>query len=85
MTKITILREAENYRLVRDDQERYAVVEVRNGRVYSLNVKNRAEAADTTAGMIEVIGSDGWGSEAAARRRFRSIVRQERRLSEVIW
>lgn len=82
---ITILREAENYRLIRDDQDRYAVVEVRNGRVYSLNVKHRAEAEDTPAGMIEVIGDDGWSPEAAARRRFRSIVRQERRLSEVIW
>lgn len=85
MTKITILREAENYRLIKDDQDRYAVVEVRNGRVYSLDVKDRAEAEDTPAGMIAVVGPKGWGPEPAARRRFRSAVRQERRLGEVIW
>lgn len=85
MTEIAVLREAENYRLIKDDRDRYAVVEVRNGRVYSLDVKNRAEAEDTPAGMMAVVGADGWGPEAAARRRFRSAVRQERRLSEVIW
>lgn len=85
MTRITVVREAENYRLIRDDRDRYAVVEVRSGRVYSLDVRNRAEADDTPAGMIAVVGPNGWGPEAAARRRFRSAVRQERRLSEVIW
>lgn len=85
MSDVTILAEEESYRLIRSPDGRCAVIECRGGRVYSLHARERREAPDTPAGMLAVVGEDGWRSEGRARRRFDSMVRAERRFAQKIW
>jgi hypothetical protein len=56
---ITIVLEEEPYRLITDGDEHYAVIEARDGLVYSLHSHDRHEAPDTVEGMAAVV-SDGW-------------------------
>lgn len=79
-----VVQQEETYRLIAD-RGGYAVVEVRNGRVYSLAAGGRAEADDTPEGMSTVVGSAGWMAENEARALFRSAVKGERRFGEIIW
>lgn len=81
---ISIIREEEPYRLITDGAGRYAVIEARAGRVYSLHGRARHEADDSPDGMAAVVG-DGWRDEAAARRRFEAMCRREEGYSKVIW
>jgi hypothetical protein len=63
---VTIVLEEEPYRLITDGDEHYAVIEARDGLVYSLHSHDRQEAADTAEGMAEVVG-DGWCKPGMAR------------------
>jgi hypothetical protein len=81
---ITILHEVEPYRMITDGTGRYAVIEARNGRVYSLHGHDRREAPDTPEGIALVVG-DGWRDRERASQRFLSMIRGEKRYSEEIW
>jgi hypothetical protein len=81
---ITIVLEEEPYRLITDGDEHYAVIEARNGLVYSLHSHDRHEAPDTEEGMIAVVG-DGWREQGRAIERFQYMTRREARYSELIW
>jgi hypothetical protein len=81
---ITIIHEAENYRLIADGEGHYAVIESLNGAVYSLHSHARHEAPDTPEGMIKVVG-DGWCNRKRATQRFLDMLRRERRYSEILW
>jgi len=81
---IKIVLEEEPYRLITDGKEHYAVIEARNGLVYSLHSQDRHEALDTAEGMAEVVG-DGWREQGRAMERFHDMTRCEARYSERIW
>jgi hypothetical protein len=81
---VTIVLEEEPYRLITDGDEHYAVIEARDGRVYSLHSHDRHEAPDTAEGMAAVVG-DGWREQSVAMKRFRYMTRCEARYSELIW
>src|SRR3954454_2861235 len=81
---VTIVLEEEPYRLITDGDEHYAVIEARDGRVYSLHSHDRQEAPDTAEGMAAVVG-DGWREQSVAMKRFRYMTRCEARYSELIW
>jgi hypothetical protein len=81
---VTIVLEEEPYRLITDGDERYAVIEARDGRVYSLHSHDRHEAPDTAEGMMAVVG-DGWREQSVAIERFQYMIRREARYSELIW
>ena len=81
---VTIVLEEEPYRLITDGDGHYAVIEARNGRVYSLHSHDRREASDTAEGMAVVVG-DGWREQSAAMKRFQYMTRREARYSELIW
>lgn len=82
MADITVVREEESFRLIRDAEGRHAVVEARGGRVYSLDSRERADAEDTPEGMAGVVGADRWEDEESAVARFESMVRNERRFAD---
>ena len=81
---ITIIHEAENYRLIANDEGHYAVIEARDGWVYSLHSHARHEELDTPEGMATVVG-DGWCDRKPATERFLDMLRREKRYSEVLW
>ena len=58
---VTIVLEEEPYRLITDGDEHYAVIEARDGLVYSLHSHDRHEAPDTAEGMAEVVGDGDRG------------------------
>jgi hypothetical protein len=80
----TIVLEEEPYRLITDGAEHYAVIEARNGFVYSLHCHGRHEAPDTAEGMAIVVG-DGWREQSVAMERFKFMTRREACYSELIW
>ncbi len=82
---VTVVCEEEPYRLISDAHGRYAVIEARGGRVYSLDPMNRHEAEDTPDGMACVVGDDGWRDEDRAWRRFNAMLHTEDRYSKIIW
>ena len=81
---VTIVLEQEPYRLITDGDEHYAVIEARDGRVYSLHSHDRQEALDTGEGMAAVVG-DGWREQSVAMKRYHYMTRREARYSELIW
>ena len=81
---VTIVLEQEPYRLITDGDEHYAVIEARDGRVYSLHSHDRQEAPDTAEGMAAVVG-DGWRKQGAAMERYQYMTRREARYSQTIW
>jgi len=81
---VTIVLEEELYRLITDGDEHYAVIEARDGRVYSLHSHDRQEAPDTAEGMAAVVG-DGWREPGRAMERYLYMTRHEARYSELIW
>jgi hypothetical protein len=85
MADIETVAEKEVYRLIGDGTGRYAVVEARAGRVYSLDPQHSHEAEDTPEGMLRVVGPRGWRSREAADRLFNVMVRGERKLAEMLW
>jgi hypothetical protein len=80
----TIVLEEEPYRLITDGADNYAVIEARNGLVYSLHCHGRHEAPDTAEGMAAVVG-DGWREQSVAMERFKFMTRREACYSELIW
>src|ERR671911_1675800 len=81
---VTIMLDDEPYRLITDGDGHYAVIEARNGLVYSLHSHDRHEAPDTEEGMAAVVG-DGWREPGRAMERFQYMARREARYSELIW
>ena len=81
---VTIVLEEEPYRLITDGDEHYAVIEARNGLVYSLHSHDRQVAPDTAEGMAAVVG-DGWREQGAAMERYQYMTRRETRYSQTIW
>ena len=81
---VTIVLEEEPYRLITDGDKHYAVIEARDGLVYSLHCHDRHEAPDTAEGMAAVVG-DGWREQSVAMKRFQYMTRREARYSELIW
>lgn len=75
----------ETYRLITDEHDHYAVVEVRCGHVYSLHGHHRREAPDSEEGMAQVVGDDGWFDEEAARSCFESAAGGEDYYRQRIW
>jgi hypothetical protein len=76
--------EEEPYRLITDGDKHYAVIEARDGLVYSLHSHDRQVAPDTAEGMAAVVG-DGWREQGAAMERYQYMTRREARYSETIW
>ena len=81
---VTIVLEEEPYRLITDGDEQYAVIEARDGRVYSLHSHDRHEAPDTAEGMAAVVG-DGWRGPGRAMERYLYMTRREARYSQILW
>jgi hypothetical protein len=79
-----IVYKQDQYRLITDGNGRFAVVEARAGKVYSLHAQGRREAQDTEGGMELVVGND-WQARDQARRRFHEMLRSEEHYSQVIW
>ena len=63
----------------------YAVVEMRDGYVYSADPHHKCRAPDTAKGMQEVASVTGWTSEQNARRQFEELVDAGQRLARKIW
>ena len=85
MRRIDVIAEKETYRLIGDGAGRFAVVEVRAGRVYSLDPQHSAEAEDTLHGMAKVVSPRGWRSREEAARLFRAMVSGEAHLARTLW
>ncbi len=81
---VRIVHEVEPYRMVTDGEGRYAVLEARNGRVYTLDCHCRREAPDTPEGM-EAAARGCWCGHGEAARRLLFMARSERRYGETIW
>jgi hypothetical protein len=81
---ITIVLEEEPYRLITDGNKHYAVIEARDGLVYSLRSHDRHEAPDTAEGMAEVVG-DGWCKPGMAMECYHYMIRHEVRYSQTLW
>ena len=81
---VMIVLEEEPYRLITDGDEHYAVIEARDGLVYSLHSHDRHEAPDTAEGMAAVVG-DGWREQSMAMERYQYMTRHEARYSQMIW
>jgi len=81
---IKIVLEEEPYRLITDGAGHYAVIEVRDGCVYSLHCHERHQAPDTPEGMAAVVG-DGWCERTRAMERYEYMTRRETRYGEMLW
>ena len=81
---VTIVLEEEPYRLITDGDEQYAVIEARDGRVYSLHSHDRHEAPDTSDGIAAVVGDD-WCEQSVAMKRYQYMIQYEARYSQVLW
>src|SRR4051812_4434049 len=66
---VRIVLEEEPYRLITDGDKHYAVIEARDGLVYSLHSHDRREEPDTAEGMAAVVG-DGWRERDTAMERY---------------
>jgi hypothetical protein len=65
-------------------QDRFAVVERRNGKLYNLHCAHRGPAPMTDAGALSVVGKD-WCDEHTARRLFDDVVTRYTDLGEHLW
>ncbi|WP_207485110.1 hypothetical protein [Arenibaculum pallidiluteum] len=81
---IRIVHEAEPYRMIADALGRCAVIEARNGRVYSLDCPDRREADDTPEGMA-LVAAGAWRSHEQAAERFLFMARGEKHYAETLW
>jgi hypothetical protein len=81
---VTIVLEDKPYRLIADGNENYAVIEARDGLVYSLHSHNWQKAPDTAEGMAAVVG-DGWCKPGRAMEFYHYMIRYEARYSQVLW
>ena len=69
---------------ITDGDGHYAVIEARNGLVYSLHSHDRREASDTAEGMAAVVG-DGWCRPGTAMECYCYMTQREACYSELIW
>ena len=81
---VTIVLEEDPYRLITDGDGHYAVIEARDGLVYSLHSHDRHEAPDTAEGMAAVVG-DGWCKPGTAMECYCYVTQREACYSELIW
>lgn len=83
---IEIVDQHETFRLIRETATgRHAVIEVRNGRAYSLHGRDRHCQAPTAEGMAALVEPDGWRDEAQARAVFEEVVRGGENYAKEIW
>jgi hypothetical protein len=84
-TMIETAEERDNYLLLRDG-ERWAVVERRAGKLYSLRDGKRegVQPGDQRA-LKALIDPDGWSDEIAARATLAEFATHRRQLAERIW
>jgi hypothetical protein len=80
MDTVRIMEERAPYLLLARD-DRFAVVERRNGRLYNLHGHDRGPAPMTDAGALSIVGRD-WCDEWTARRMFSDIVGRYAELAE---
>ena len=85
MSQIEVIAEKESYRIIGDGRGKFAVVEARAGKVYSLDPQHTFEAEDTPGGMAQVVGPRGWRSRDEAAQLFKHMVSGERHLAETLW
>ncbi len=83
MQPIRIVEERAPYLLI-SYRATFAVVERRNGKLYSLHGGPRAPAPMTPAGAQAVVGTD-WSDEKTARRVFNDVVARYAELAEHLW
>ncbi len=81
---VRIVHEVDQYRMVTDGGGRYAVLEARNGRVYTLHCRGRREAPDTPEGMAMAVGAC-WCRHEEAASRLLFMARSEKRYGETLW
>lgn len=75
-----------SFRLIRDRASgRHAVVEARDGKVYSLSADDRGGEPDSPAGMARLVEPDGWRDEAQARAIFAEVADGGDHLAKTIW
>lgn len=83
--RVRIVAEGSSFRMIHCQAYGYAVVEVRNGYVYSTDPHHARHARDDSAGMEAVATESGWISELEARRQFDSLVQTGQHLAKEIW
>jgi len=83
MHSVHIVEERAPYLLLARGRQ-FAVVERRNGQLYSLSGGRRVPAPMTDEGAVELIGS-GWSDEIRARRTFEEVVSRYTELAERLW
>ncbi|SOD92136.1 hypothetical protein [Caenispirillum bisanense] len=83
---IAIVDQHASFRLIREAATgRHAVVEARDGKVYSLHGRDRAAEPDTPEGMARLVEPDGWRDETQARAVFDEVVKGGDDLAREIW
>lgn len=82
---IKIVERADSLLLISDRNNRFAVVESRNGHVYSVHGHDRREAPFDEEGMARVVGDDGWFDEESARNAFRQAAGNGEAYARIIW
>lgn len=82
--RIRIVAQGSTFRMIYRQAYGYAVVEVRNGFVYSTDPHHTCCEHDTDDGMTDVAHQTGWTSETEARRKFDALVLTGRHLAKEI-
>jgi hypothetical protein len=80
---IRIVEERAPYLLIAHKAQ-FAVLERRNGKLYSLHGRHRAPASMSDAGAHAAVGT-GWRDEKTARRIFSDVVTRYTDLAEHLW
>lgn len=89
---IDIIAETDSFRLIRRNGTKgetdrvFAVVESRNGKVWSLETHGpRHCAEDNETGMEKVVPPEGWQSAAMAKATFDEVASEGEIYPKVIW
>lgn len=82
---IEIVERADSFLLISNCQGAFAVVEARNGHVYSVHGHHRREAPYSEEGMVRVVGEDGWFDEESARETLRKAQGDGETYARIIW
>ena len=81
----TIVEQAGTHLLVAQE-DRFAIVERRNGRLYNCHSSKRdGVAADDLSAVAAILDEADWVNEAAARRAFEEIASRGADLAERMW
>jgi hypothetical protein len=83
MRTIHIVEERAPYLLLRRDNDQFAVVEQRAGKLYSLHCGRREPEPPTDTSADHAVGR-GWCEESAARQLFEEVTIQYRTLAEIL-